>query len=140
MEKGLRCSGSFAYGYSPSKTEKGQWEIDEEAATVVKRIFQMVIEGHGLNGIAKALRTDEIPIPTEHWKRTGQPVRSITYSDPYGWSSTTVGYIIDRPEYKGTKILGRTVVGNYKLGNHGLVNTFLTTFAWTSSLFSTVKV
>ena len=118
MEKGLRCSGSFAYGYTPSKTDKGQWDIDEAAATVVKRIFQMVIEGNGINAIAKTLRADQIPIPNEHWKRIGQPVRSVTYSDPYGWSGTTVGYIIERPEYKGTKVLGRTVVGNYKLGNH----------------------
>ena len=33
MEKGLRCSGSVCYGYRASKEEKGEWIIDEEAAT-----------------------------------------------------------------------------------------------------------
>lgn len=33
MEKGLRCSGSVCYGYRASKEEKGEWIIDEEAAS-----------------------------------------------------------------------------------------------------------
>ena len=45
MEKGLRCSGAVPYGYLASKEEKGEWVIDEEAAAVVRRIFQMVMDG-----------------------------------------------------------------------------------------------
>ena len=43
MEKGLRCSGAVPYGYLASKEEKGEWVIDEEAAAVVRRIFQRLI-------------------------------------------------------------------------------------------------
>lgn len=114
MEKGLRCSGSIAYGYKTSKENKNEWEIDEDAAEVVRKIFKMVINGHGINDIARTLRAEQIPIPSEHWKRTNQPVRSKIYTDPYGWSPTTVGYILERPEYKGQKVLGRTVCENYK--------------------------
>ena len=83
MEKGLRCSGAVPYGYLASKEEKGEWVIDEEAAAVVRRIFQMVMDGQSVNGIARTLRAEQIPIPSEHWKRIGCPVRANSYRDPY---------------------------------------------------------
>lgn len=114
MEKGLRCSGSVAYGYLASKENKGNWIIDEEAAAVVRRIYQMTIAGETVTGICKTLRAEQIPIPSEHWKRIGEPVRSAKYTDPYAWSITTVNYILKRREYMGHKILGKTVCENYK--------------------------
>ena len=110
MEKGLRCSGSVCYGYRASKEEKGEWVIDEEAAAVVRRIFQSVLAGETVASIAKALRAEKIPIPSEHWKRTGEPVRAAKYTDPYAWSATTIGYILKRPEYIGHKVLGKTAL------------------------------
>lgn len=83
MEKGLRCSGSVSYGYLASKENKGEWVIDEEAAAVVRRIFHSVVAGESIASIARALRAEKIPIPSEHWKRIGAPVRSAKYTDPY---------------------------------------------------------
>ena len=114
MEKGLRCSGAIPYGYLVSKEDKNEWVIDEEAAAVVRRIFQMVMSGQSINGIARTLRAEQIPIPSEHWKRIGAPVRASSYGDPYAWSATTLGYILQRPEYLGRKVLGKTVCENYK--------------------------
>ena len=114
MEKGLRCSGSVSYGYLASKENKGEWVIDEEAAAVVRRIFHSVVAGESIASIARALRTEKIPIPSEHWKRIGAPVRAAKYTDPYAWSTTTISYILKRPEYTGRKVLGKTVCENYK--------------------------
>ena len=114
MEKGLRCSGSVSYGYLPSPENKGEWIIDEEAAAVVRRIYHSVLAGESIAAIGRALRADKIPIPSEHWKRIGQPVRAAKYADPYAWSATTIGYILKRPEYMGNKVLGKTVCENYK--------------------------
>ena len=114
MEKGLRCSGSVSYGYLASKEDKGEWIIDEEAAPVVKRIFQSVLAGESIAAIGRALRAEQIPIPSEHWKRIGAPVRTAGYADPYAWSATTISYILSRPEYMGRKVLGKTVCENYK--------------------------
>ena len=114
MEKGLRCSGSICYGYLASKEDKGEWIIDKEAAPVVKRIFQSVLAGESIAAIGRALRAEQIPIPSEHWKRIGAPVRTAGYADPYAWSATTIGYILSRPEYMGRKVLGKTVCENYK--------------------------
>lgn len=107
MEKGLRCSGSVSYGYLASKENKGEWVIDEEAAAVVRRIFQSVVAGESIASIARALRAEKIPIPSEHWKRIGAPVRAAKYTDPYAWSTTTISYILKRPEYTGRKVLGK---------------------------------
>ena len=114
MEKGLRCSGSVSYGYLASKENKGEWVIDEEAAAVVRRIFQSVVAGESVASIARTLRAEKIPIPSEHWKRIGTPVRAAKYADPYAWSASTIGYILKRPEYMGRKVLGKTVCENYK--------------------------
>ena len=111
MEKGLRCSGSICYGYLASKDDKNEWIVDEEAAEVVRRIYKMVIAGEGINAIGHTLRAEKIPIPSEHWKRIGAPVRSAHYHDPYAWSATTISGILSRSEYM---VLGKTVCENYK--------------------------
>ena len=116
MEKGQSCSGAISYGYVHCKEDKHKWLIDDEAAAVVRRIFQMVLDGMGVNAIARTLRAEQIPIPSEHWKRMGMPSRSYTYKDPYAWSATTVIYIIAKPEYKGQRVFGKTVSESYKTG------------------------
>ena len=80
----------------------------------MRRIFQSVLAGETIASIAKALRAEKIPIPSEHWKRAGEPVRAAKYADPYARSATTIGYILKRPEYMGRKVLGKTVCENYK--------------------------
>ncbi len=113
------CSDALVLSvYLASKENKNQWIIDEEAAEVVRRIFQMVIDGKGVNEIGITLRAEQIPIPSEHWKRIGAPVRSSRYTDPYAWSPTTVGYILSKPEYMGRKVLGKTVCESYKTKKH----------------------
>ena len=114
MEKGLRCSGSVCYGYLASKEDKHEWIIDEEAAAIVRRIFHSVLAGESIASISRAFRAEQIPIPSEHWKRIGTPVRAAKYADPYAWSVTTISNILKRPEYMGRKILGKTVCENYK--------------------------
>jgi hypothetical protein len=103
----------------PNNGDINDLVIDEEAAVNVRRIFAMIIEGKGVNDIARTLMNEQIPIPSEHWKRVGQPYRSVKYSDPYGWTPTTVTYIIEKPEYKGTIVLGKTQNSSYK-GHHAV--------------------
>ena len=82
MEKGLRCSGSIPYGYLAVSEDKGKLIIDETAAAVVRRIFQMIIDGKSIHDIGRILRAEQIPIPSEHWKRIGAPARSNKYTEP----------------------------------------------------------
>jgi DNA invertase Pin-like site-specific DNA recombinase len=113
MENGKRCSGAIPYGYLRNNGDTQDLIIDEEAAEVVRRIFQMIVESKGVNAIARTLMNEQVPIPSEHWKRIGMEVRT-TYTDPYGWAPTTISNIIAKPEYKGTVILGKTRNVTYK--------------------------
>ena len=110
----MRCSGSVSYGYLASKENKDEWVIGEETAAVVRRIFHSVVAGESIASIARALRAEKIPIPPEHWKRIDAPVRTAKYTDSCAWSTTTINYILKRPEYTGRKVLGKTVCENYK--------------------------
>ena len=73
MEKGLRCSGSVSYGFIPDPTDNNIWLIDEPATAIVRRIFQMVIDGKGVNEIGRTLRAEQIPIPSEQRKKAEAP-------------------------------------------------------------------
>jgi DNA invertase Pin-like site-specific DNA recombinase len=114
MSNGKRCSGAIPYGYLRKDGDVNDLIIDEEAAAVVRRIFQMIIDGKGVNAIATTLMNEEVPIPSEHLKRLGVPSRSRKYTNPYGWTPTAVATILKNPAYKGTLVLGKTKNTSYK--------------------------
>ncbi len=66
MQDGKRVSPSVPYGYRRDPEDKQHLIVDEDAAAVVRRIFQMVIEGHGVQGIADALTADKVLIPSAY--------------------------------------------------------------------------
>lgn len=64
MQNGLRCSGAVPYGYYRVEGDKQTLHVDREAEKVVKRIFQLTIEGKGVNEIADILTADKVLIPS----------------------------------------------------------------------------
>ena len=115
MEKGLRCSGSVPYGYRRDPQDKQHLIVDEEAAAVVRRIFQMVIDGKGVQAIARTLTEDKILIPAAYAQQHyPENHHSHGFYDPCLWSSTAVGYILEKQEYMGHTVLGKTICENYK--------------------------
>lgn len=63
MQEGKRVSPSVPYGYRRDPQDKQHLIVDEEAAAVVRRVFQMVIDGYGVRAIADALTADKVLIP-----------------------------------------------------------------------------
>ena len=115
MQEGKRVSPSVPYGYLRDPDDKQHLIIDEEPAKVVKRIFQMTIEGHGKRDIARALTADRVLIPSayaaEHCPENNH---SHGYANPYEWSCTAISYILEKQEYMGHTVLGKTVADNFK--------------------------
>ena len=107
MANGKRCSGAIPYGFMRREDDVQDLIIDKDAAQIVRRIFQMIIEGKGVNDIARTLMNEKVLIPSAHWEKNGVPVRQ-RFIDPYAWNATTVGGILTNPAYKGTVILGKT--------------------------------
>lgn len=116
MQSGKRCSGAIPYGYRRDPEDKNHLLIDEEAAEVVCRIYQMVLEGMGPTAIAEKLSEDKVLIPSAYLeqRKGGNVSRNHSYHDPYRWNCTAVGYILDKQEYMGHTVLGKTVCENFK--------------------------
>ena len=59
------------YGYIKNPDDPRFWVIDPEAADVVRRIYDMTLEGYGLAEIANALGKSGIVNPTYYWRSKG---------------------------------------------------------------------
>ncbi len=114
-ERGERLGGRPPYGYK--KIDKDSKEItpDEEAAAVVKRIFDLCLAGKGPSQIARILTAEKIINPTNHYYQVvGKSHRNLDTTRPYNWSYGTVTAILDNMAYLGHTVGLRTSTISYK--------------------------
>ena len=110
MIEGLRCSGSVPYGYTRMPGDKQTLVVDEEAAAIVRRIFEMAAQGMNPPSIARTLTKDKVLIPSAYAaKYHPEAVHSKSFTDSCLWSPHAVALILDREEYLGHTILGKSV-------------------------------
>lgn len=110
QRKGQFIGGKPVYGYKMHPTEKNKIVIDEEAASVVRRIFAMALEGMSCRQIAARLNTEGIPTPATY---AGLPVAR---PGPYTglWSSERISDMLQNETYIGNMVQGRQVKISYK--------------------------
>ena len=115
MKDGLRCSGSIPYGYKRTNGDKQTLVVDEAAAKIVRKIFRLASQGVGVTAIAEMLTEEKVLIPSAYAaKYSPENCRHKAPIDPCRWSATTVGYILDRQEYLGHTVLGKSICENFK--------------------------
>jgi DNA invertase Pin-like site-specific DNA recombinase len=104
------------YGYRKDPEDKHHWLIDEEAAAVVRRIFQLSVSGYGPQKIANVLRDDKVERPSVYMAKRDQGTHknSTDMSRPYDWASTSVSNILTKPEYMGHTVNFRSYKESYK--------------------------
>lgn len=103
------------YGYMKSPENKKKWIIDPEAATVVKSIFKMCLDGKGNETIARELQENEVLIPMAYWRSKGlNRGGKKTQTNPYKWCKTTVQKILSQQEYCGDIINFKTYSKSFK--------------------------
>lgn len=103
------------YGYMKSPENKKKWIIDPEAATVVKSIFKMCLDGKGNETIARELQESEVLIPMAYWQSKGlNRGGKKTQTNPYKWCKTTVQKILSQQEYCGDIINFKTYSKSFK--------------------------
>lgn len=105
--------GTPVYGYIKAKDQSGLWEVDHEAAAVVRHIYRLAFKGYGTEQIAKMLEADKILSPTHYHFKNGSSRIPISV-DPYHWPSTTVAKILRCREYCGDVINLKTYSNSYK--------------------------
>lgn len=107
----LPSASSIPYGYIRNP-EQNTFDIDEEVALVVVRIFEMRANGVALNAIAKTLNEEGIPCPGKL-----RYLRGITKAAKYEnalWIHGTLRKILMDQVYIGNRVHGR--VKRDKLG------------------------
>ena len=110
-ESGKHLTTNLPFGYIKDKDDKDKWLIDEPAAIVVRKIFDLCANGFGPLQIAKRLRAEEVLIPTAYYaQRDGK----LYERDPFNWDQKTVAGILDRVEYLGHTVNFKTTSKNYK--------------------------
>ena len=104
------------YGYRKDPEDKHHWLLDEEAAAVVRRIFQLSANGYGPQQIANILRDDKVERPSVYMAKRGQGTQknSTDMSRPYDWCCTSVSNILAKPEYMGHTVNFRSYKESYK--------------------------
>lgn len=103
------------YGYMKSPENKKKWIIDPEAATVVKSIFKMCLDGKGNETIARELQESEVLIPMAYWRSKGlNRGGKKTQTNPYKWCKTTIQKILSQQEYCGDIINFKTYSKSFK--------------------------
>lgn len=101
--------GAFAsYGYRKSPTDKNRLLIDEYAAGVVRRIFEMYLAGCGKNRIAAVLNQEGIVCPSEYKRRNGENYRnSHRLESTSYWTYSTVNRLLQNEMYTGNMVQGK---------------------------------
>ena len=111
-ESGKHTASTPPYGYIKDEKDKNKWVVDEKAAEIVRRIFNLTMDGSGPYKIAKILEADKIDIPAYHQQKMGYGLhQSKNFEYPYRWCSSTIASILKKKEY-----LGHTV--NFKTRKH----------------------
>ena len=121
-ESGKHTASTPPYGYIKDEKDKDKWVVDEKdkdkwvvdekAAEIVRRIFNLTMQGNGPYRIAKILEADKIDIPSYHQQKLGYGLhQSKNFEHPYRWCSSTIASILKKKEY-----LGHTV--NFKTRKH----------------------
>ena len=110
---GIPLTTNPPYGYMKSPDNPREWMIDESAAKVVERIFEMCISGLGPTQIAKRLKADKVMTPTEYWSSIGRNCGNLP-ERPFNWCAATVADILSKQEYCGDTVNFRYTTKSFK--------------------------
>lgn len=111
------CAGKHTascplYGYRKDPKQPGMWLVDEEAAEVVRHIFQLAAEGMTTSRIATILYEEKLEKPSLHLAKL-YPNRKWS-GNPYHWSSRTIQSYLANREYMGMTVNFKTNKPSYK--------------------------
>ena len=112
---GKRLTNKNIYGYIKDPNDKTKWLMDEEAAPIIRRIYQMCIDGMGPGKIARVLQEERIDKPGWHMNCIGTGDKQWNdEAHRYCWNSTMVGRNLSKPEYAGHTVNFRSTKESYK--------------------------
>lgn len=107
--------GSFAlYGYKKDPEKKGHLIIDDEAAAVVRRVFELFAKGYGKTAIARMLNEKGIPNPTEYKRLHGLRYKHPARNQSSLWKYNAIASMLKNEIYIGNMVQGKYGSVSYK--------------------------
>ena len=110
QRRGLFIGGKPVYGYRMHPTEKNRIVVDEGAAPVVRRVFDMALEGTSCRQIAARLNAEGVPSPAAY------AGLSVARPGPHTgqWSGERISDMLQNETYLGNMVQGRRRKISYK--------------------------
>src|SRR5574344_1894867 len=124
MKKGEYVGSYAPYGYIKDPDDVHHLIIDEEAAKVVRMIYELTLNGYGRTAIAKKLNELGILNPTGHRAidlKMKTPFKNNTDKVTYSWCSTTIRDILRNQMYCGDLVQNKGKLISYKIHKRVLV-------------------
>ena len=115
---GKYTNWSYPYGYKAGTDENRTAVIDEDAAKVVRRIYDLRLQGCSSRTIARTLSDEGIPNPAAYYTKADG--KKMDKSNSQFWSPKTVMWILSNPTYIGNTVQHKTTSISYK--NHKVIN------------------
>lgn len=107
--------GSFAcYGYIKDPQNKGKLLVDEEAASIVREIFELYDSGMGQITICRALNDRGVPNPATYKRLSGMAFKTHGGCNKSNWIVTTVSTILKNEMYIGNLVQHKKENVSYK--------------------------
>jgi len=115
---GKYTNWNYCYGYKADGDENRTAIVDREAAEVVKRIYDLRLQGNSYHTIARILTDNGIPNPATYFTRLDGNKANRPCSRY--WCARTVSWILSNPTYIGSTVQHKTTTVSYK--NHKVIN------------------
>ena len=113
MKRGEFLSPYGIYGYKKDSENIHKLVIDDEAAQVVRRIFDMVIAGTKRGEIARILNDEQILTPALYKKKKGCSRDWVPNGNNVGWTNTMIAKIIRDERYAGNMVAHKKVYESF---------------------------
>lgn len=120
-EHNMRVSHRIPFGYVRDTDDKEKWLIDEEAAKVVRHIFELYLSGMGTERIARRLQEEKVLTPNSYYAFIGRGYSVYLPDNPYAWKNTTVSNILDNRKYTGCMVNNVYSTVSYKVHKRTLI-------------------
>ena len=111
METGKFRNRNLPYGYLWNE-DKTAYVVDEEAAAVVRQIFEWKLREVSVYTIVERLKTGGIESPERHKRRAGS--RNGDNIQGEGWCPSTIRGILQNRAYIGEMVCGKSETALYK--------------------------
>ena len=111
---GEHMTSHCPYGYMKDPENPKLWIVDDEAAAIVRKIFQSCIDGMGPAKIAKTLETEKVLTPAAYVHSKGRKTVWKNPKNPYFWAHRVVGDMLRNMEYAGHTVNFKTFSKSYK--------------------------